>query len=211
MNGTNVMFGDSDEWIEVDTIVWCTGYNKTISYIGDSCGVNFLHDGYVIDPLYLHFININHPTMAILHLTSGNVPFPQIDVEVRCFLSLHQKRIMPELIEMMTWLENDINWRNSLNIPTRHRHKMIGGRIIHWQRHMSELAKVSKIEPLPDIYGDMLLYTFSLILVRGLPKARSVQFSVDQNKTEFHTASTDVLVDILYWILKILIYIGVLK
>ena len=38
---------------------------------------------YVVHPLYLHTINTRQPTMAVLHLTTGNVPFLQIDMQVR--------------------------------------------------------------------------------------------------------------------------------
>ena len=69
--------------------MFCTGYDKNPSYLHEDCGVRVMHDGYVLDPLYLHLININHPTMAILHIASGDVPFLQIDQEVRCFLALH--------------------------------------------------------------------------------------------------------------------------
>ena len=69
----------------VDSIVWCTGYRKNETFFDESCGINFENDGSVVHPLYLHFININYPTMAILNMTSGNVPFPQMDLEVSNF------------------------------------------------------------------------------------------------------------------------------
>ena len=42
---------------------------------------------YVVHPLYLHTINTRQPTMAVLHLTTGNVPFLQIDMQVRTRVS----------------------------------------------------------------------------------------------------------------------------
>ena len=67
---------------EVDSIVWCTGYQKVIDYLSPDCGLSISEEGHVVEPLYLHFINIHYPTMAVMHLNPGNVPFPQMDLQV---------------------------------------------------------------------------------------------------------------------------------
>ena len=98
---------------------------------------------YVVHPLYLHTINTRQPTMAVLHLTTGNVPFLQIDmqvrtrvscatcaarvschvchachmcVQVRCFLALHRTNTLPSSEAMLTWLAEDAAWRASLQV-----------------------------------------------------------------------------------------------
>ena len=202
----------SGEVAHVDSIVWCTGYNKNPSFLHEDCGISVLHDGYVLDPLYLHLININQPTMAILHIISGNVPFPQIDLEARCFLNLHSTQQMPSKQSMMNWLREDTEWRASLGLEPRHRHKMMsGGRLMHWTRHMESLATAGSTRSLAPVLGRMLLYTVTLILTRGLPFARSVKFSVNDTNTSFSVTPSLWTVNSVYYILLSLIKLGVIK
>ena len=58
-----------------------------MKFLSQDCGLQVLHDGYVVDPLYLHLINIKYPSMAVLHIVTGNVPFPQTHQQVKSNLS----------------------------------------------------------------------------------------------------------------------------
>ena len=83
MSASRVWFVEGSEaGEEVDSIVWCTGYQKVIDYLSPDCGLTISEEGYVVEPLYLHFINIPYPTMAVMHLNPGNVPFPKMDLQV---------------------------------------------------------------------------------------------------------------------------------
>ena len=88
IEGQNVFFSDYEDKMKIDAIVWCTGYDKVMPYLSPECGLQVLHDGYVVDPLYLHLINIKYPSMAVLHLVTGNVPFPQIHQQVLIFYKI---------------------------------------------------------------------------------------------------------------------------
>jgi len=195
----------------VDSIVWCTGYRKNETFFDESCGINFENDGSVVHPLYLHFININYPTMAILNMTSGNVPFPQMDLEARCFLNLHKNKLMPDQDVMWKWLNNDIKMKSDFNIAPRHRHKMNSGRFVHWFNHMKLVAQIGKVEMLPTASEKMLLYTFALLVVRGLPEARKVKFSLNSDRSSFVVAPNDFLVSFCYFMMIIFTRIGYLK
>ena len=76
------MVGGSEEGEEVDTIVWCTGYQKVMDFLSPDCALTISETGHMVEPLYMHYINIHYPTMAVLHLNPGNVPFPQMDLQV---------------------------------------------------------------------------------------------------------------------------------
>ena len=202
----------SDDVAQVDSIVWCTGYNKDPSYLHEDCGIKVLHDGYVLDPLYLHLININQPTMAILHIITGNVPFPQIDQEARCFLSLHKSQQMPSKVTMTAWLREDIAWRASLGQEPRHRHKMTWGlRLMHWSRHMESLARAGNTESMAPVMGRMLAYTAASIVTLGLPLARTVRFRVNETKTSFSVTPSLWRVNAAYCILSALLSLGIIK
>ena len=84
MSASRVWFeAGSETGEEVDSIVWCTGYQKDIKFLSQDCGLTVSEEGHVVSPLYLHLININYPTMAVMHLNPGNVPFPQMDLQVK--------------------------------------------------------------------------------------------------------------------------------
>ena len=80
--------GGSEEGVEVDSIVWCTGYHKMLDFLSPSCGLRIVEEGHVLEPLYMHYINIHYPSMAVMHLNPGNVPFPQMDLQVNDYLLL---------------------------------------------------------------------------------------------------------------------------
>ena len=66
--------------------VWTFVCSSTTEYCGDLSTLYlpiYSVPRYVVHPLYLHTINTRQPTMAVLHLTTGNVPFLQIDMQVR--------------------------------------------------------------------------------------------------------------------------------
>ena len=209
IEGVTVTF-TSGEVAQVDSIVWCTGYDKDPSFLHEDCGIRVLHEGHVLDPLYLHLININQPTMALLHIISGNVPFPQIDLEVRVFLSLHKTQRMPSKQTMMDWLREDAEWRASLGLEPRHRHKM-SKPPVHWPRHMESLARVGNTESPAPVLGQMLLYTLALILTRGLPFARTVRFRVNETKTSFSVTPSLWTVNAAYYVMLSLMSLGIIK
>ena len=76
------LVGGPEDGLAVDTIVWCTGYRKDLAFLSQDSGLTVSEEGHVVEPLYLHYININYPSMAVMHLNPGNVPFPQMDLQV---------------------------------------------------------------------------------------------------------------------------------
>ena len=62
--------------------MWCTGYQKVMDFLSPDCALTISETGHMVEPLYMHYINIHYPTMAVLHLNPGNVPFPQMDLQV---------------------------------------------------------------------------------------------------------------------------------
>lgn len=52
----------------IDTILYCTGYTYSFPFLSVDTGICHL-EKYHIHPLYMHCINIQHPTMALIGLT----------------------------------------------------------------------------------------------------------------------------------------------
>merc|ERR1712150_102792 len=184
---------------QVDTIVWREGANLSIPYLHEDCWVTIIHDGQVLDPFYLHLININHPTMAIFIGSSCAFPFLQIDQEVKCFLNFHRNKNMPTKEEMLEWLKKDIEWRSSAGSKPNDRHRMLM-MSFHWGRHMDSLAKLGNILPLYSVYRKMFIYTLALETVKGLYFTRSVRFALAKERNTFRVTPSLWKVNTLYYL-----------
>jgi hypothetical protein len=57
------------------------GYNHSYPFLSPECGINVV-DGRYVEPLYLHIININHPTMAFVGIPFRTFLFPLFNQQV---------------------------------------------------------------------------------------------------------------------------------
>lgn len=69
--------------VQVDVIIYCTGYSITFPFLDTSCGITV--DNNYVYPLYKHMININYPTMCILGMNNKVVPFPMFHMKVTIY------------------------------------------------------------------------------------------------------------------------------
>jgi len=204
-----VVFEEHSQAVHVDTIVWCTGYEKSMPYLAPDCGLSILEDGYVVDPLFMHVINLNYPTMAVLHINTGNVPFPAMDMQARFFLTLIKENMVPSQQKMRDWLEQDQEWRRRLGMLPKHRHKVMGEKLLHWGKYMNQLAKQAKLEPLPRVLDDMLTFTIMLVAFEGFEQARQVQFELKDN-CSFKVSARFMKVNLAYYALPVFRLLGLI-
>ena len=66
---------------EFDAIVLCTGYKFNTSFLDESCAISVNQVGRVKD-VYMHLINIEHPSMAVMAIPFTVVPFPLYQLQV---------------------------------------------------------------------------------------------------------------------------------
>ena len=76
---------------------------------------------------------------------------------------------------------------------------------------MDKLAEVGGIAKLPAIYGKMFSYTIALFVVEGLGEMKKAKFFINETHSQFRVTPNKLLVNIVYWILNILLYIGWLQ
>ena len=232
MSASRVWFvGGSEAGEEVDSVLWCTGYQKVLGFLSPDCGLNISEEGHLVEPLYLHLLNINYPSMAVMHLNPGNVPFPQMDLQVmrniylkfsfekscnliikceaRAFLRLHFEESLPSQERMWCWLRADTQWRERLGLAPRHRHKLTGGRLMHWGPYMNQLAASADLPPPPPLLERMFLYSVLLVVLEGLAGARNVRFTLNSDRSNFSVSPGSFLVNILYWLLILAIKVGI--
>lgn len=66
--------------VEADVFIFCTGYKYSFPFLDENCGIR-VDDNYV-NPLYKHFVNVEHPTMCIAGIPTTVVPFPMFHMQV---------------------------------------------------------------------------------------------------------------------------------
>ena len=86
-----------------------------------------------------------------------------------------------------------------------------GTRLLHWAGYMASLARAAGLRPPAPVHGHMFLYTLCLVKLRGLPFARTVRFTLSEDKASFSVTPNIFAVNILYWLGRILMYFGVIK
>lgn len=90
-----------------------TGYTFSFPFLSVNCGLQ-LQDMFLVQPLYKHLININHPTMAIVGLQICAYSY-MYDLQVwdegknsffiknGLFLLLYSTILGPPLLEILEW------------------------------------------------------------------------------------------------------------
>ena len=76
---------------------------------------------------------------------------------------------------------------------------------------MASLARAGGLRAPAPVHGHMFLYTLCLVKLRGLPFARTVRFTLSEDKASFSVTPNILAVNILYWLGRILMYFGVIK
>ncbi|XP_059486506.1 senecionine N-oxygenase-like [Neocloeon triangulifer] len=136
-----------------DTVIMCTGFNYAFPFLHPGCKITTC--GYGVEPLYKHFINIEHPTMCLLVLANHVSPLQLADLEVRFFKKLLLgESALPSKSEMYEELKKDQKMRKEkLGLGPRHAHKM--GCL--QKKHYDDLANTAGMEGVhPDIANYIL-------------------------------------------------------
>lgn len=59
---------------------YCTGYTYSYKFLDEKCGIT-VNDS-MVEPLYLHFLNINRPTMCFIGIPRELPGFAMFDMQV---------------------------------------------------------------------------------------------------------------------------------
>ena len=76
---------------------------------------------------------------------------------------------------------------------------------------MNQLAAIANVDPISEVVERMFLYAMVLVIVKGLPDARKVIFKLNVSRTNFSIWPNGLRVNLLYWILVVLMKMGVLQ
>lgn len=145
--------------VEVDTIIYCTGYEYKFPFLSDSCGICVENNQ--VKPLYKHIINARYSTMGFIGIPSRVVVFPLVYYQVCYFLAtLTGQAKLPSVTEMMSLVENGLD-----DIRLKGRNKKDYHRLHaeQWD-YMEDLALCSGVDPPPafmkKIWGIVIIRLF---------------------------------------------------
>ena len=132
---------DNGDVIDIDTLIFCTGYRYSFPFLSPECRVVLTRDNHV-KTLYKDIINVNFPSMAFIGIPGVVCPFPLFHCQVQFFLaSLSGKMILPTKDEM----EADVRaWRESQGIPAAYFHRLGP---LQWS-YNNILADLAGLEPI---------------------------------------------------------------
>ncbi|CAB3387241.1 Hypothetical predicted protein [Cloeon dipterum] len=135
--------GENDEF---DDVIVCTGYHHDYPFLHESCEIST--DGYGVEPLYKHLINIEHPSMCLPAINIAVAPLQCVDVQIRFFYQLLAGSFqLPEKSEMYNWLRVDQKRRREeLGFSARFAHSL-GPLQKEYYDDLADTAGVQRIAP----------------------------------------------------------------
>ncbi|XP_030764742.1 senecionine N-oxygenase-like [Sitophilus oryzae] len=164
-----VIFVDGTEE-DIDEVIYCTGYYPSYPFLSKNCGIT-VDDGWV-KPLYKHFINIEHPTMAIVNITLVVSTFTLYSIQIRFYLALLKGHFKVSKEEMYEDLNQAVKKREDKGLPKKMTHFIA----LEQLDYCENLADIANIRKIPRVYGKM----FAKILC-NLDKKYGVKIIDDEN------------------------------
>ncbi|XP_031633747.1 dimethylaniline monooxygenase [N-oxide-forming] 3-like, partial [Contarinia nasturtii] len=64
---------------KISVVIYATGYKYSYPFLDASAGIH-VKDNFV-EPLYMHVLNVEHPTMAFIGVAHGGLHFPMYDLQ----------------------------------------------------------------------------------------------------------------------------------
>eukprot|EP00164_Ancoracysta_twista_P002946 GFYU01003919.1.p1 GENE.GFYU01003919.1~~GFYU01003919.1.p1 ORF type:complete len:462 (+),score=100.57 GFYU01003919.1:64-1449(+) len=131
-DGTVTFEGRPDEKPQVDTLLYCTGYQYSYPQLPE----NYVKvdNGYVT-PLYEQLLHIHNPTIAFLGLPWAVLPFPLMEVQSRVlgrWWSQAEGARLPSFDEMKEWHKEDMERVDAL--PRRYGHRLFDQQFPYCER-----------------------------------------------------------------------------
>ncbi|XP_031621424.1 flavin-containing monooxygenase FMO GS-OX5-like [Contarinia nasturtii] len=141
------VFADGSE-IDITDIVFCTGYEFTMPFASDECGL--LIDNNYVFPLYKHCINAIHPTMAVIGYVFHSAITHMIEIQVRFFMQyLNGNATLPPQEEMLADSTNQLKKRLALGWPKKNGHSIAGPL---QREYFNDLSATANIENVREIF-----------------------------------------------------------
>lgn len=140
------------ERVQADTLIFCTGYRFAFRFLSDECRPAILHDGQVVDGLYLHLIHFAFPTMSFIGIPMRVCPFPLFDRQVRFFLATLDGTVrLPSSDEMLQSVRKEMEASVAAGKLNEHFHVFAAAQ---W-KYNDRLAELASCERLPPVVSSL--------------------------------------------------------
>ncbi|RWS11260.1 flavin-containing monooxygenase FMO GS-OX-like 2, partial [Dinothrombium tinctorium] len=154
VDGSNITLKDGNV-VEVDVFIFATGYIVDFDLIDENCGIKVKNKHRILN-LYMHMINIEHPTMAKIGILEKYLPFPFFHQQILFFLkTLTKEVLLPSKDQMLAECEQDFQRRIDRGLPEKHAHKMFPPFL--WE-YDDKLSKMGDLTPLSDTVRQIFDY-----------------------------------------------------
>lgn len=175
----SIKFVDGLEVI-IDSIIWCTGYNYSFSFLSPDCGINL--NGNQVQKLFKHLINIEYPTMFFIGIIFPRVIMFLMQLQVEyCIKLLKYPGLTPSKEFMIKDYYEDMRLRRMDNVPNRKMHMIFPYKDM--RAYIEELTKLGDIVPLQPVILNLMKRVFEII-EKDYPRLRRYQFKII-DKTSF--------------------------
>ena len=135
-------------------LIFCTGYQYSFPFLDEKVRPSI--ENRVVWPLYKHMIHIDHPRLCFIGIPIQICPFPQFDLQVRCFVkTLTGELVLPSREDMLADTNEEMESKLKLGIARKHFHKM-GASQWDYNRTLCRLANLPDIpNPVEKLYNDV--------------------------------------------------------
>ncbi|CBJ31120.1 similar to flavin-containing monooxygenase family protein [Ectocarpus siliculosus] len=139
--GANGVRFKNGELLEVDTVVWCTGYNYAFPFLEGS-GLLTAPASKRVHPVFEHLFHVYHPSLSFVGLPQSIVTFPLFELQANAVAAAIVGRAsFPSLAEREQWLrgEDDRLREGGVGPSSRGAH-VLGGRQWEYLRRLLRIA-----------------------------------------------------------------------
>ena len=151
-----VCFEDGRER-HVDSIILATGYMYSYPFLTEDSGIK-VENGKRVTPLYKHTFNAVHPSIAIMGVYFGVVPFPAFNLQAQWILSVWRgDKKLPDTQEMLRDIEHTYQDRLREGLPPHLAGHYLGN--AQWEL-FRQFADLGGIEPLDPVIEKLLEESF---------------------------------------------------
>lgn len=167
------------ERVEADTLILCTGYRFSFPLLSDECRPAVLHDGMVVDGLYLHLIHAAFPSMSFIGIPKKVCPLVLFDRQVRFFLAtLDGTASLPSTREMLEDVRREMELSLAAGKDAQHFHIFAKAQ---WA-YNDNLAQLVGFKPLPLVVS-RVYEAAAAKRTTDLVNYRSLSFKILDDKT----------------------------
>ena len=173
------VFEDGSE-VDVDAIVYCTGYTADLSFISDKFKLNLSEDGRAVHDIWEQMIFIENPSMCVVGLPWSINSFPLMHQQSAFVAAVYSGKIkLPSKEDMQKEFQKELEESLQANKSSRYFHMYLFKQFEYNDR----LAARSGCPPNPRFIQKLVWHCMSMYASRPLLDTKDAEFKILDNET----------------------------